>query len=126
MSQKKILDYSLYFDPKYFPTHVKVGERWGCTDCHDGRSRNTLAYLVDSYGGFAHFNLHRKLVEEKSMPPGQSDAPDPEDTRTKAFIEIAKDYNDQIRNWLTENKCSEHEDKFSFPRILRKVFSTSK
>lgn len=125
MSQRRILDYSPYFDPKYFPTQVKVGEKWGCTDCHDGRRRNTLAYLVDSYGGFAYFNLHRKVVDEKSMPPGHSDAPNPEDARTKASVEISRDFNTQIRNWLTENKCSEHDDKFPFPRILRKVFPTS-
>jgi hypothetical protein len=98
------LDYTPYYDPKYFPEHLKVGEG-KCTGCHDGEKRHSLAYSVNALGEFEEDSIHRKVILEKSMPIFDGDVISDED-REKLFAFVGSDYRAKMKSWLAETKCS--------------------
>lgn len=101
---RKNLDYSQYYDLKNFPSHLKVGEG-KCTGCHDGTSRNSLSYSLNSDGSFYAENIHRKVVREETMPAVDGEMLTREERATLAKY-VQDDYDTKIKQWLTETKCT--------------------
>lgn len=102
--KKGNLDYSPYYDEKYFPNHLQIGK--DCVLCHDGKDRSSLARSIDSSSGeFNLTNIHRKVVIDLTMPREYyGPSLDPND-REKMVLDIEKDFKDKLNAWLTETPC---------------------
>ncbi len=99
------LDYSPYYDSKYFPHNLKVGESNNCTQCHDGVDRNSLAYSITSDGSFYSENIERKVQVDQTMPKEDYIGISNQERALMAEV-LAKDFSTKLKEWLTEKKCS--------------------
>lgn len=97
-------DLSPFYDLKNFPTKLQVGTN--CKSCHDGKTRASLAFSVGYYGDLELHQIHRKVIDEKSMPLGASNQL--ARTEREAIVEnIKKEYRREIQKWLTETPCED-------------------
>lgn len=104
----KAPDYSEIYNVDKFPTHLPVGEKYECTQCHDGKTRNSLSFIVGNGTGMFDLDnlIHHKVKKEKTMPKDPSWEVT-EDERNKMGDEIFDDYHVQLKKWLTEIKCDD-------------------
>jgi hypothetical protein len=104
MVRKKPLDYSPYYDLKYFPSHMQVGSNHQCIECHNGKQRNSLSFSVTQFGEFNFMNVDRKVDTERTMPK-QPWAEWTSRERQKAATELDWEFRTKLGAWLSEKKC---------------------
>jgi hypothetical protein len=95
------IDYSQYYNPKYFPHDLEVGDK--CMGCHNGEQRSSLAFNIDESGEFFMAGILRKVVDEETMPKTTMRMTHKD--RVDTVYETAADYRNKLRKWLTQTKC---------------------
>lgn len=95
-------DLSPYYNLKYFPEHLAIGQ--DCKQCHNGKERSSLATAVLQDGQFIDMEMERKVVVEETMPKELYESLNKTD-REKFMRQLRMDYAFGMQAWLTETKC---------------------
>lgn len=104
------VDWKHIIDPLFFPSKITIGSKGGCTDCHDGETRNSLSLITDD-GKFAFNTFHDQLVMPKQMPPMSKPDELTYLEREEIFKSMQLEYYKKLREWILEFKCSSIEDE---------------